>query len=164
MNAHDVIELLDFLEQHGLDIVVDGGWGVDALLGEQTRQHQDLDIAIPESQVPALRALLSERGYAEVERDDSWACNFVLQDAAGRILDVHAYTLDANGRNVSGVPYEAHHLGGHGCIAGRAVRCIPAETMLAFHTGYAPDENDYHDVRLLCERFGLALPDGYRKV
>lgn len=31
-----------------------------------------------------------------------------------------------------------------------------------FHLGYAHDENDAHDVRLLCERFGIELPDAYK--
>ena len=56
MTASDVIELLDFLERTGLEIHVDGGWAVDALLGEQTRSHDDLDIAIPHAQVRSCAA------------------------------------------------------------------------------------------------------------
>jgi lincosamide nucleotidyltransferase A/C/D/E len=43
------------LEKLGIEIWVDGGWGVDALLGEQTRPHKDLDIAIQQKDVPQLR-------------------------------------------------------------------------------------------------------------
>jgi len=32
-----------------------------------------------------------------------------------------------------------------------------------FHTGYELDDNDWHDVRLLCERFQIAVPDEYLK-
>src|SRR5580700_6903255 len=46
MDAEHAIELIQFLEQHGLEVYVDGGWAVDALLGHQTRAHLDLDIAI----------------------------------------------------------------------------------------------------------------------
>jgi lincosamide nucleotidyltransferase A/C/D/E len=161
MDASDVVELLDFLEQSGLVVHVDGGWAVDALLGRQTRSHDDLDIAIPHAQVPLLRRLTRTRAYSEQPRADSWECNFVLADAAGRRLDVHAYTLDTDGKNVGGVPYAAEHLTGTGVIEGRPVRCIDPASLVKFHTGYEIDEEDHQDIRLLCERFGLPLPDEY---
>jgi lincosamide nucleotidyltransferase A/C/D/E len=163
MDASDVVELVDFLQQHGLQVHVDGGWAIDALLGMQTRNHDDLDIAIPHAQVPLLRSLLVTRGFHERPQTDSWECNFVLADAGDRRLDVHSYTLDTAGKNVSGVPYAAEHLTGTGVIAGRPVRCIDPEWLVKFHTRYELDERDYHDVRLLCERFGLPLPDEYSK-
>jgi lincosamide nucleotidyltransferase A/C/D/E len=150
-------------EQHGLEVYVDGGWAVDALLGVQTRTHTDLDIALPNSQVPLLRELLSARGYTERLRDDTWECNFVLADATGREVDVHSYTLDELGDNVHGVAYRAEHFTGTGSIDGHTVRCISPEWLVKFHTGYALDENDHHDVRALCERFGIPLPDEYRQ-
>jgi lincosamide nucleotidyltransferase A/C/D/E len=163
MNASDVVELLDFLEQHGIEIHVDGGWAVDALLGRQTRNHDDLDVAIQHEQVPILRRLMATRGFHERFQADSWECNFVLADARECRLDVHSYTLDAAGKNVSGVPYDAEHLTGTGVIAGRTVRCIAPAWLVRFHTGYEVDERDHQDVRLLCERFGLPLPDEYLK-
>jgi lincosamide nucleotidyltransferase A/C/D/E len=44
--AQDVVEFLELCEQNGIEIIIDGGWGVDALLGKQTRIHEDLDIAL----------------------------------------------------------------------------------------------------------------------
>jgi hypothetical protein len=35
--------------------------------------------------------------------------------------------------------------------------------MVKFHTGYEPDENDYRDVRALCQRFGIEMPSEYLK-
>lgn len=46
MSAKDVVELLQLFQQNGIEVFVDGGWGVDALLGKQTRLHTDLDIAL----------------------------------------------------------------------------------------------------------------------
>jgi lincosamide nucleotidyltransferase A/C/D/E len=106
---------------------------------------------------------MATRGFHEWPRADSWDCNFVLADAGDRRLDVHSYTLDAAGKNVSGVPYAAEHLTGTGVIAERPVRCIDPAWLVRFHTGYEVDENDCQDVRLLCERFGLPLPDEYTK-
>ncbi|MGB2666529.1 MAG: hypothetical protein WAK48_21175 [Candidatus Acidiferrum sp.] len=48
-------------------------------------------------------------------------------------------------------------------INGYAVRYVPPEWLVKFHTGYKLDRNDFRDVRALCERFGIALPDEYLK-
>jgi lincosamide nucleotidyltransferase A/C/D/E len=161
--VQDVAGLMALFEQQGLEVYVDGGWAVDAVLGEQTRPHEDLDIALPHAQVPQLRQLLTTRGFREQPRADSWDCNFVLADRAGRRLDVHSYTLDAAGSNVGGVPYRREQLTGHGVIGGSSVRCIGPEWLVRFHTGYDLDATDWHDVRLLCERFQIAIPEEYLK-
>jgi lincosamide nucleotidyltransferase A/C/D/E len=33
--------------------------------------------------------------------------------------------------------------------------------MVQFHTGYPLDENDYRDVKALCERFSIPIPKEY---
>jgi lincosamide nucleotidyltransferase A/C/D/E len=163
MTATDVVSIIRLLEQNDIEVYVDGGWGVDALLGEQTRKHNDLDIALPHKHVPKLRELLATRGYNDVPRDDTRDCNFVLGDAEGHQVDVHSYTFNENGENVFGVAYELRHLTGTGIINGYAVKCIPADVMVEFHTGYDIDENDYHDVKAICERFNIVLPKEYQK-
>jgi len=163
MDARDAAELVELLEQHGVEAYVDGGWAVDALLGEQTRVHDDLDIAVPDKSVPKLRELLADRGYSQRPSAGEWECNFVLADAYGRKVDVHSYTLDDAGNNVHGVAYRGEHLTGTGSINGYPVRCICAEWLVQFHRGYEIDENDLRDVRALCERFGIPLPDEYLK-
>jgi hypothetical protein len=35
--------------------------------------------------------------------------------------------------------------------------------MVKFHTWYEPDEDDYRDVRALCQRFGIEMPSVYEK-
>lgn len=163
MKAEKVIELLELFTENSIDTVVDGGWGVDALLGEQTRPHDDLDIAIRHESVPKLRKILAERGFVEIPRDDTRECNFVLEDEAGNQVDVHSYTFDENGRNIFGVEYLPEHLTGKGTINGYRVKCIEPESAVKFHTGYELDENDFHDVRGLCEKFNIPLPDEYEK-
>ena len=163
MSADAVIQLLQLFKQHGIEVVVDGGWGVDALLGEQTRFHTDLDIALEHKDVPRLRALLDARGYKDVFRDDTRDCNFVMGDEQGHEVDFHSYTFDAQGTLVFGVEYPFDSLTGRGAIQGYLVRCISAEWMVKFHSGYELDANDYHDVSALCERFGMALPAEYER-
>ncbi len=161
MTAQDVLELLQLCVEHDIEIILDGGWGVDALLGEQTRPHADLDIAMQHKDVPQLRALLEARGYQDVPRDDTRDCNFVLGDDQGHLVDFHSYTFDAEGNLTFGVPYPSASLRGKGVIAGQPVRCITPEWMVEFHTGYPLDENDYHDVKLLCQCFGIKIPAAY---
>jgi lincosamide nucleotidyltransferase A/C/D/E len=162
MDAHTAAETIELLEKAGLEIYVDGGWAVDALLGEQTRPHDDLDIAIPHSQVPALRGLLGELEYCDHPRPDSRECNFVLRDPCDRRLDVHSFELDRDGNSAFGIPYKRDDLQGRGMINGYGVKCISPRSLVRFHTGYEVDENDYHDVCLICERFRISLPDDYR--
>lgn len=131
------------------------------MLGEQTRAHEDLDIALRNRDVPKLRALLEACDYAPVERDDTTEFNFVLGDKDGRQIDFHAFELHDNGSNALGVEYIAEHLTGTGTIGGKTVKTIDPQWMVTFHTWYEPDENDYHDVKLLCEKYGIALPEIY---
>ena len=163
MSGDALVQLLLLFEQHSIGVVVDGGWGVDALLGKQTRVHGDLDIALEHTDVPKLRALLEARGYRDVPRDDTRDCNFVMGDGHGHEVDFHSYTFDTDGKLVFGVEYPSDSLTGTGSIQGYPVKCISVEWMVKFHSGYELDENDYLDVSALCERFGFALPAEYER-
>jgi lincosamide nucleotidyltransferase A/C/D/E len=163
MTGENVIMIIDLLEKNGIEVYIDGGWGVDALLGKQTRKHDDLDIALPHKFVPKLRELLEIHGYKDVPRDDTRDCNFVMGDEKGHWVDVHSYTFDKNGKLVFGIAYEPNHLIGIGTINGYSVKCIPPDVMVKFHTGYDVDEKDYHDVKALCEQFNISLPKDYEK-
>jgi len=163
MTAKDVIEFVKLCELHNVDVCIDGGWGIDALLGEQTRPHSDLDVAIPHKDAALVRELLEVQGYTEVPRDDSWECNFVLGDDLGHVVDIHTYTIDEEHKNIFGVAYPYDSLTGHGLVDGHPVRCIPAEWMVKFHTGYQLDENDYRDIKHLCVRFGIEMPHAYEE-
>lgn len=154
----DAVALLDLMEWAEIDVIVDGGWGVDALLGHQTRAHLDLDIAIPADQRRSLRELLLRAGFSQIWTADLWEHNFVLEDDRRRRIDVHSFELDDDGRNVGGVEYQGSHLRGTGRIGERGVRCIPVDVLIGFHLGYAQDIEDYHDVLALCERFDRPLP------
>ena len=163
MTAEDVLEIICLMESEGIEIWLDGGWGVDALLGEQTRPHGDLDIALPHSDVPRLRQLLEARGYEDVPRDDTRDCNFVLGDEQGHEVDIHSYTFDAEGNHIFGLAYPADSLTGMGSVNGRTVKCISAEWMVKFHTGYVLDEDDFRDVYALHLRFGIPMPEEYAR-
>jgi lincosamide nucleotidyltransferase A/C/D/E len=168
MEAIDVMSLYEMFQKNGMTTWIDGGWGVDALLGHQTRPHKDLDIVIQEKDVPRLRELLQNRGYQEIKLEAARPHNFVLGDNQGHEIDVHAIAIDANGDGIYGPVsigemYPADSLTGKGSIAGTDVRCISPEWLIKFHSGYELEEKDFRDVSALCEKFGVSLPDEYLK-
>lgn len=164
--ALEIVELYSSLEKLDIRIWIDGGWGVDALLGEQSRPHEDVDIVIQQKDVAGLRELLGGWGYHDVERDDTRDWNFVLGDEHGHLVDVHAVVFDEDGNGLygpveKGVMYPAASLSGVGMIGGRPVRCLSPEWMVKFHSGYELDKDDYRDVSALCAKFGFDLPEEY---
>jgi lincosamide nucleotidyltransferase A/C/D/E len=168
MTAADVIRLYKELENLNVNIWVDGGWSVDALLGKQTRPHKDLDIAIQQKDVVRLRQLLDEKGFRETKLHEARPWNFVLRDEKGREIDIHVIVLDERGNGIygpvqNGEMYPGASLTGTGSINGQGVRCISPEWLVRFHSGYELKEKDYWDVSALCEKFGIELPGCFTK-
>ena len=97
MHVDDVLRFYGQCNAAGITIWVDGGWAVDALLGSQTRDHADLDIAVQQLDLECLWLMLEESGYRDVPRDDTRPRNFVLGDDAGRLVDIHVVVLDEAG-------------------------------------------------------------------
>ncbi len=169
--AKYVAELAELLGKEGVDIWLDGGWAVDALLGEQTRTHADVDIVIQQKDVPKLREVLGARGYKDVERDDTSAWNFVSGDSKGHQVDVHAVIFDENGNGLygpveRGTMFPAASLTGTGKVNGRAVKCISAEYMVKFISLwlYKHRDKDFNDVFALCDKFHLEYPEELLKI
>jgi len=156
MTSQDVLALHGKLKGLGIRIWIDGGWCIDALLGRQTREHKDLDVAIEARDVPRARDLLEGEGYREVRRESEW--NFVMGDRVGREIDLHAFVLDASGRVAEGILYPNGSLTGTGTIDGVGVRCIGAEQMVAFHRRRPNRERDAAAIAELCTRFGIPHP------
>jgi lincosamide nucleotidyltransferase A/C/D/E len=182
--AEDVIELYSGLRAEGVRVWVDGGWGIDALLGRQTRLHKDFDALVAFEDLPALTHFLGGRGFALklIWENNRWAPSseplaligrerpaveaataFVLEDGSGCELDFHVVRFDEHGHGVPAwdndniFPPEA--FAGVGTIGGRRVRCLSAEMQMRTHTGYELKESDIHDLRLLHDRFGIDYPE-----
>ena len=164
MIVDDARDWIDALDARGVRFWVDGGWGVDALLNEQTRPHADLDLVVESHHESVVVGLLWQRGYVEVATPFSTSFHSVWRDGAGREVDLHVITMDVQGNGQFGPHevYPAAGLQGAGSIGGRAVRCITAQVQLDFHLGYDHDEDDHADVLALCDRFDLPLPSQYR--
>jgi lincosamide nucleotidyltransferase A/C/D/E len=165
MLADDVLAVIDCLDEAAIPVWIDGGWGIDALLGVQHRPHDDVDIVVPLTEIGAVQRALAPLGY--ILHVDDLPTRCVLRDPTDRRIDCHPVTFDATGDGAqrqydgSDAYYPAAGFDGRGIIGGRAVRCLTPAVQIAHHLGYEPDEKDHHDIRLLCARFGLAVPRGY---
>ena len=144
-----------------IDFWIEGGWGVDALLCEETRPHDDLDLGVRMVDVAGICATLSEFARSDVE----WPSSFVLCDSRGRKVDCHPLTFDDHGNgwqaNRSGGPphsWPREHLNARGRIGDLDVPCISAELQLRWHVYDEFDDVDWQDTRLLARRFALDVP------
>ena len=159
MAGEDVLAVLALLRHAEVDVWVGGGWGVDALVGAQTRPHQDVDLMHRTEQEPAVVAALAEAGY--VETVDWRPVRFVLADADGHGIDLHPLVFAADGSAVQAsldpgrvFDYPAACFV-TGTVLGTTVPCLSAEQQVFFHQGYAPTDRDRHDMALLRQAFGL---------
>jgi lincosamide nucleotidyltransferase A/C/D/E len=168
MSMTEARDILNALGHAGADVCLSGGWAVDALLGEQTRSHSDLDLWAPADDLHDVLRVMVEM---DVDRVHPWPgdrpWNWVLHDGANRRVDLHLYEPMPNGElhygsAVAGDTFPAEALGGSGALDGLTVRCENPAWALRFHTRYEPREIDRHDMRLLCERFGMQLPQNLR--
>lgn len=162
MAGGDLVELLREIEVTGIETWLDGGWGVDALLGEQRREHDDVDLIASLSDMPRLLEFLAGRGYELV--DGELPTNVVLHDAAGRQVDIHSVAFNERGdgiyrmRNGEDWVYPSWGFAGRGRLVDLPVRCLSPEAQVLCHTGYELDEDDFRDMHALEERFGVKAP------
>ncbi|NLO08078.1 MAG: aminoglycoside nucleotidyltransferase [candidate division WS1 bacterium] len=162
MTQQEIVELLRIAERRGIPVWIDGGWGVDALLGRQTRPHNDADLVIERRNAEAFVAEIIRCGYCEVVVDYTTPSHTVWQTEDDRIVDLHLIEFDEAGiAHYEGESYPPGGLDATGTIGGVSVRCVSAEAQLLFHQGYEHTRTDVHDVLLLCERFDLPVPEQY---
>ena len=170
MTSRDVTAFYRSMDLLGIEIWIDAGWGVDALLGKQTRPHVDLDIVLQQKDRGSVVEFLRKRGFREIPREDRRPWNFVMANGEGKEVDFHVIVLDDEGNGLYGPPeagegmYPADALQGRGTVDGLPVRCISPEFQIRSHTGYEFDETDVKDVTALAHRFGLDLPQEYLSV
>ena len=122
----DAIDLINLAESLGITVFLDGGWGVDALLGRQTREHQDIDLFVEETQAARFIRALHQQGFKERTEAYSTPQHIVFADADGRTVDLHLFTYTSDGEIVfEGETYPADTFSGEGCIGEKKVSCIP---------------------------------------
>jgi lincosamide nucleotidyltransferase A/C/D/E len=165
MGPAEVIEVLEVLGAAEIPVWLDGGWGIDALVGEQTRAHDDLDLVVARPDCARAQDALAPLGFAHApEIEPGLPARVVLRAADHRGVDLHPVLFDAAGNGWQELPgggwglYPAEGLEGHGQIAGRQVPCLTPDLQLRHHLGYPLDQSDRHDLEALASRYDLPLP------
>ncbi len=152
MSPAEVYRVLDALESVGCRTWIGGGWGVDALVGRQTRTHRDLDLAFDATHEEAAVAALQSLGY--VLETDWRPVRYEFAAAGDRWVDLHPLALDAEGNGIqAGVDGQSFvypascFVTGH--IDHRLVPCLSVDQQLTFHSGYPHRDIDLADIALL---------------
>lgn len=146
----DLINVLDLLDKSKIRYWLDGGWGVDVLVGKQTREHRDIDIDFDAQHTDALIDILVARGYSIVT--DWRPVRIELYHPEMSYIDIHPFVLSADGKakqaDMAGGWYDFEpDFFGHAEFEGRNVPCISAKGQKIFHTGYELREIDKHDIK-----------------
>ena len=146
----DLLKVLDLVEAVGMRYWLDGGWGVDVLVGKQTREHRDVDINFDARYTDALIEALLSHGY-EITTD--WRpVRIELYHPELSYVDIHPFVINEDGTakqaDLEGgwYEFEADYFG-TAIFEGREIPCISAKGQKAFHTGYELREVDKHDIR-----------------
>ena len=152
MTFSQMLAVLNAVRSVGCRFWVEGGWGVDALVGHQTRPHRDVDLDIDGTFEDQVLGALQKLGYT-IESD--WRPNRVELRAPGRgWVDVHPLVLDEQGNARQAALAGGWHEFGRSCFAvGRlgpvTVPCYSIEAQRRFHSGYQLREVDRHDLAVL---------------
>jgi lincosamide nucleotidyltransferase A/C/D/E len=174
MYAADVLEILAALDSSQVRAWVVGGWGVDALLAEQTREHADLDLLLDLTEEEPARAALEELGFRWIRNkrtdfipDALMPRRIFMRDDSGRMVDLHGVDL----RTWPGSWFEKLQREGRlslaidpadafaeGRIAGRRASCLSPILQVASCQAYDPSQDDLQGMSRLCARFDLPLP------
>ena len=168
MDGQDVLDVVSVLTDAGVTGVwLDGGWGVDALLGAQYRDHGDVDLVVPVDELDVVIESLRAVGFSVTT--DHRPTRMELMDRIGRTVDLHPIRFDeaGDGWQSGAAPGggDAHYPAvgfTYGWIIGQKVACIGPEMQLDHHEGYEPTEEARADVQRIGERFQLPLPDNFR--
>ncbi|GAA4966773.1 aminoglycoside adenylyltransferase [Pseudonocardia tropica] len=148
----EVLRVLGALDAAGCTYWVEGGWGVDALIGRRTRDHRDLDVDVDGRHEGRALEVLAGLGYA-IETD--WRPTRVeLVAPRGTRVDLHPLEVSDDGSarqaDLDGGFWEfpARYYA-TGVIGGRTVPCVSVEAQRRFHEGYPPRAVDLADLAFL---------------
>lgn len=152
VTKENLIKVLDLLDSIKMRYWIDGGWGVDILLGKQKREHRDVDVDFDGKFTETLLDKLKEEGY-EIVVD--WSPSRIeLSHPKLGYIDVHPLIINEDGSarqaNPQGGWYEFKaEWFSTAVFEGRVIPCISAEAQKIFHNGYELREVDKIDMKNL---------------
>jgi lincosamide nucleotidyltransferase A/C/D/E len=151
-----VVTLMDAFAAAGVSSWVAGGWGVDALIGHQTRRHYDLDLVVSDApdNIERMGQVLSRAGFRPGVREFN----------PGLAMPVRHLWQDDNGHSVEVMPVtfgKPPFSGGEplftaGVIGRHTVPCLSARLQVTLHQGYEARVVDLADMEALRTRVNQA--------
>ncbi|MBM6839472.1 lincosamide nucleotidyltransferase Lnu(P), partial [Clostridium saudiense] len=131
---------------NNIEIWLDGGWGVDALLGKETRQHNDIDLFVEEKNYNKFIEIIKNKGFNEIVVEYTSEVHTIWSDNKLRIIDLHMFKDNCDGTICyEGEVFQKNIFDGVGKIGNIMVSCINAKNQVLFHLGYEFGESDIHD-------------------
>jgi lincosamide nucleotidyltransferase A/C/D/E len=141
--------LMDALGAAGVSAWVAGGWGVDALIGHQTRRHYDLDLVVSDARdnLDRMEQALARAGFRPGVREFNPGLAMPLrlswQDDTGLTVEVMPVAFGQP-------PFtDQESLFTGGVIGGRPVPCLSARLQVTLHEGYKARDIDATDMAAL---------------
>ncbi len=169
-SASDVRTVGAALERAQIQWWIAGGWGIDLLIGEQTRPHHDLDVWVEaadrgeERATAALENLGYEVTAKRAESGRRFPIRSVLRSPSGRVIDLIMVTLQGE----PGYPQLAEADTATGTLELDGERhtfpTASATQQVSAHLGYKPQAHDRQDMHLLCAAAGIDLPPAYQRI
>jgi lincosamide nucleotidyltransferase A/C/D/E len=127
---------------------IGGGWGVAVLVGQQTREHRDLDLAVDADALQACLDALTGPGYV-IETDDL-PVRIELATSQRGWVDVHPVNFGDSGYALQATPDGQFHYPAEaftkGIQNGRVIPCLSAAQQRTFHSGSELQAKDRHDL------------------
>ena len=144
-----VLALMDALTAAGVSSWVAGGWGVDALIGHQTRRHYDLDLVVSDTRdnIERMEQVLSCAGFRPGAREFNQGLAMPLRHAW---QDDNGYTVEVMPVAFGKPPFTGgESLFAGGVIGGHTVPCLSARLQVTLHKGYEARVVDLADMEAL---------------
>lgn len=147
----NLIDVLDLLDNLRIKYWIDGGWGIDILLGKQNREHRDIDVDFDGQFTKVLLDALKEKGY-EITTDWSPTRIELYHPELGYI-DIHPLIIHEDGSakqaDLQGWYYFEATWFTSALFENRVIPCISAKAQKLFHSGYELREVDRIDMKNL---------------
>ncbi len=146
------MRIIDLLETLKIPYWIEGGWGIDILLGKEHRPHHDIDVDFDASREQDLLDSLIHIGY--VIEEDERPTRVSLHHPLYGYIDCHLLVLHPDGsasqKNPKGGWFELNPSWfTHAFFEGRRISCYSVEAQKLFHSGYSLRPIDTVDLRLL---------------
>lgn len=151
-SKENLLEVLDLLDHLNMQYWIDGGWGIDILLGKQHRAHRDIDVDFDCAYTDVLLRVLEKQGYTIVV--DWRPSRIELHHPTLGYIDIHPLIIEKDGSakqaglNDDWYVFDAEWFTS-ALFEGRVIPCISAKAQKLFHSGYKLREVDQIDLKNL---------------